>query len=162
MKHSPVTEGRIRNRGAVDAVFGGWSSFHDCLLLALRLDSELEAAPALEIDVLAPRSYEQRGGVYHGIDHHCVTLRFHGVRDVVIADFLSYNLIGELKLAFVESDQPTTSPLRVELEANPGYGGEFALQCDDVEVVRVAERQSTVALKLTGDAIDSGASAAGS
>jgi hypothetical protein len=123
------------------------------------LDSEVEAAPAIEIDILAPRGYERRGEVYDGIDNHCVTLRFHGATDVVIADFLSYNLIGELKLGFVDPAHPTMSRLRVELEPISGCGGELALRCDEIEVVNVVERRSNVALKPTGDSADGAGSA---
>ena len=102
----------------------------------------MEAGPTVEIDILAPSGYERRGEGYHGIDHYCVTFRLRAVTDVVIADFLSFNEIGELKLRLVDPAHPTTSRVQVALEPIAGCGAELALECGEMEVVSVIERRS--------------------
>ena len=127
-------EASIINRAALDAIFGGWSSFHDQLLLELRLTTRGAGAPAVEGDFRLAGGYERRAdGYYHATSLYDVTLRFHRVADVMLSGFLARNIIGELRL-----EAGGEGGVRVTLEGIGGCGGDVAFTCAAVEVVSVA------------------------
>lgn len=121
---------RIANRRRVEDVFGSWSSFHDCLLRAIRLTAGDRAI--VEIDILAPAAYEKRGEYHYPIRPHLVTLRFTDATDIFLQDFGAENIIGELVIALDSNDRAA-----VRIEPIPGVGGELALTCAEMEVVSV-------------------------
>lgn len=131
-------EGAITNRSAFDRVFGGWSSFHDSLLLALRLVAVgRQRGVRLEADFELPAAWETRAdGFHYPANLHRVSLAFHDVAEIALDDFLEENIVGELRLVPASSGE-ARRPMRVVLEAIAGCGGGFTCVCGEIEVVRV-------------------------
>lgn len=137
MSRSTVIEDAIINRAAFDAALGGWSSFHDQLLVALRFTTTGVAAPALEADFRVAGGYAERAdGYFYPTSWYALTLRFHQIADVVLSGFLPENIIGELQLSAADEGARLGS-VRVVLEGIPGCGGNLSLVCAAVEVLAV-------------------------
>jgi hypothetical protein len=133
-----AVEDAIINRAAFDAVFGGWSSFHDQLLVALRVTSAGPRAPVLDAEFRVAGGYAERAdGYFHATSWYAVTLRFHAVADVVLDGFLPENVVGELQLSAVEAAGGGPPAVRVTLEGIPGCGADLTLVCAAVEVLTV-------------------------
>jgi hypothetical protein len=134
---SSGVEDAIINRATFDAIFGGWSSFHDQALLAIRLTTRGPGAPALEADFRVDADYKRRpDGAYEAGSVYRVTLRFHRIAEVRLSEFLAENIVGELRLS------PGGAPesghaVEVTLEAIPGCGGDLRCLCAAVEVLAV-------------------------
>ena len=124
----------ISNRHRVENVFGPWPSFHDCLLLAVRLESG-EAA-VVEIDILAPTDYEKGGELHSPIHEYLVTIRFNDASEIILTDFVAGNIIGELTLS-LESSEQDPPRARVRVEPIPACGVELSLLCNRVDVISV-------------------------
>src|SRR5688500_2856940 len=136
MPESSAVEEAIINRTAFDAVFGGWSSFHDQLLVALRFTTRGPGVPALEADFRLAGGYaEGADGYFHATSLYEVTLRFHRVTNVMLSKFLSANVIGEIRLAAADPAAHDGRTVAVTLEGIPGCGGDLALVCAAVEVL---------------------------
>ncbi len=138
MPEYSIAEAAIINRAAFDAAFGGWSSFHDQLLLALRFTTDGPSAPALEADFQLAGGYaEGADGCFHATSQYTVTLRFHRVARVTLSDFLLENIVGELQLASVDPAGHEGRSVAVTLEAIAGCGADLAFVCAAVEVLAV-------------------------
>ena len=138
MRHDLDLERAVLGRERFDAVFGGWSSFHDGLLLALRLEARGGGRGArAEADFELAEYTEQPNGNYRATAIHRVTLAFHDVSEVGLDGFLEQNIVGELRLERSSSADASRWPIRVILEGIPGYGGDLTWTCSAVEVVRI-------------------------
>jgi hypothetical protein len=142
----PVVEDEILNRAAFDAVFGGWSSFHDSMLVGVRLRTDGPHAPTVEADFDLPRAFEpQRDGSMRPVEIRRVTLEFRRVALVTLKEFLPTNWVGELYLARVDPTFHEGRPLRVTLEGIAGTGCDLDLVCDAIAVGAIADPDSPAA-----------------
>jgi hypothetical protein len=128
------------------SLFGGWPSFHDAEVLRVRLDrgTALDVGydqgrkPSLEADI---HVYEITGevtdqGVYALRNHTLVTLAFHGIDRVELADFSYQNTLFGLRLEDITDRQLETLRWQVGFDASAGLGASFL--CEDIEVVEAA------------------------
>ena len=137
---SPVrpVEDEIRDRAEFDALFGGWSSFHDAILTGVRLASGGEHAPTVEVDLDLPTTYEpEPDGSMRPVGVHRVTLRFQRVAQLTMTDFLGTNWVGELKLGHVDPAAHEGRTIRVSIEAIAGAGCDLDLVCDTITVAAI-------------------------
>ena len=142
----PVVEDEILNRAAFDAVFGGWSSFHDAMLIAVRLGSDGPHAPTVEADFDLPTGFEQQSdGSMLRVGVQRVTLQFRRVAHVSLDEFFPTNWVGEVHLARVDPALHEGRPLRVTLEGIAGVGCNLDLVCDTIAVAAITDPDSPAA-----------------
>lgn len=130
-------EGSLANAEALAAHFGGWPSFHDCEVRAVRLDagSPGDDPVRLELDVhmFALDSVLDDAGHWRRVDEALVTLVFEDVDDVELSAFGPQNVLFDLEVE--ESPGAGGSRLLVSMPSSNGLQGEFA--CRRASVARV-------------------------
>lgn len=138
--HARVVEDEILNRTAFDEVFGGWSSFHDAMLVAVRLRSDGPHAPSVEADFDLATDFEHRtDGYMHPVALRRVTLEFRRVARLTLSEFLTANWVGELQLARVDPALHEGRSLRATVQAIAGAGCDLDLVCDAIAVVAITD-----------------------
>ena len=128
----------IENRALVDRVFGEWPSFHDQLVVGLRIVQESSRSATLELDIDAVASYEPGpDGSFLGRDWHRVTLRCHNIAQLLVDDWLPENIIAELRFRTIDAAGLDGRGVVLDLDPIGGCGGRVCLICTSVEVVAV-------------------------
>jgi hypothetical protein len=127
---------RVENSEALEAIFGGWPSFHDSEVIAIRLQrgGSNEARPSVEIDVhLWETTSETDGRGLYRLKHHTITtLRFDDVDEVDVVGFNEQNVLFDLAI-----DQSETYAQRWHVSLTASYGVDASFDCASVAVVRV-------------------------
>ena len=142
----PVVEDEILNRSAFDAVFGGWSSFHDAMLIAVRLRTDGPYAPTVEADFDLPTEFErQSDGSMLPVGLQRVTLEFRRVAEVTLDEFFPTNWVGELHLARVDPALHEGRLFRVTVEGIAGVGCDLGLTCEAIAVASITDPDSPAA-----------------
>jgi immunity protein 50 of polymorphic toxin system len=124
----------VLNGDALEERFGGWPSFHDAEVLAVRLDSgqRSDGRTRLELDIhLFDIDGLLPSGHYNFVNHTLATFEFVGVENVELDDFGPQNVLDGL---VIEKRTSTYSAARIhiELPSNNGLGGAF--DCEEVLV----------------------------
>lgn len=130
---------RVFNREELEARFGGWPSFHDAEILAVRLDSGQrgDGRPSIELDIhVFAVDGVLPSGKLNFARHTLATFRFEGVEQIDLKDFGPQNVLDELILEELRSP-PGAAKTRVSLPSNNGLGGGF--NCEETMVVAVAD-----------------------
>ncbi len=142
----PVVEDEILNRAAFDAVFGGWSSFHDAMVVAVRLGADGPHAPTVEADFDLPTEFEQQSdGAMRPVGLQRVTLQFHRVAQVSLDEFFPTNWVGQLHLSRVDPALHEGRSLRVTVEGIAGVGCNLDLVCHAIAVAAITDPDSPAA-----------------
>ena len=127
----------VWNREALEDRFGGWPSFHDAEVLAVRLDSgqRSDGRSRLELDIhLFSIDGVLPNGRSNWVNHSVVTFEFARVEDVELDGFGPQNVLDDLVIEERPS-RASVSRIHVELPSNNGLGGSF--NCEEVLVSAV-------------------------
>jgi Immunity protein 50 len=134
----PVPMPTVLNREALERRFGGWPSFHDAEVLAVRLDSgqRSDGRVRLELDIhLFDIDGVLPSGQSNFVKHTVATLSFGGVENVELDGFGPQNVLFDLVIE-ERPTPPSRACIRVELPSSYGLNGAF--DCEEV-VVSAAE-----------------------
>ena len=112
----------LLNREALEERFGGWPSFHDAEVLAVRFDNgqRSDADPSVELDIhvfAVDGLLDERR--LNFVLHTVVTLRFEEVEEIELDGFGPQNVLDGLVLTDLGER------LGVRLPSNNGLGGRF-------------------------------------
>jgi Immunity protein 50 len=124
----------IVNAEALIERFGGWPSFHDAEVYAVRLDSgqRTDGIVRLQMDIhVFAVDGQLPDGRLNFVAHTLVTLEFMGVEAVQLDGFGGQNVLDDLVIE--EVTLAAGRQLQVTLPANNGLTGVF--RCDTALVV---------------------------
>jgi hypothetical protein len=130
-------------------VFGPWPSFHDAEVITMDFwrgdicpERNSWIAPVLTVKIQVLEATQ--AGAQHAGDDILLTLRFHDVFDIRLADFNHQNAILGLTLEHESCSEGVTPSIPVRFEQAFGVAASF--RCRRVEVVNAAPWQPIPAL----------------
>jgi hypothetical protein len=120
----------------LEAIFGGWPSFHDAEVLRVVLDRAGPEGPSIEmaIHVCEPTGEVSPAGVWVYHHHTEVTLRFDRITDLRLEDFNRQNVIARLEVSTIGDAAP--AGLRVSMTSSHGMEAMFECRRATVADVR--------------------------
>lgn len=127
----------VLNAEALEARFGGWPSFHDAEVLAVRLDSgqRCDGHTRLELDIhVFDIDGRLANGRFNFVKHTVATVEFVGVENVELDGFGPQNVLDDLVIE-ARPSSPSAARIHVELPSNNGLSGAF--DCEGVLVSAV-------------------------
>ena len=131
----------IFNREELEERFGGWPSFHDSEVQAVRLDSgqRADGKPTVELDVhlFAVAGVLPNGRHLNFVRHTLTTLRFVGAEAIELEGFGPQNVLDDLVFEDLGSNTPGASQMLVSLPSNNGLGGSF--RCENAVVLSATD-----------------------
>lgn len=125
---------RVRNRELLTNVFGYWPSFHDAEVLRIELS---RGGPTLISDVYVFRmtSAVDANG-YYVLDNQVIaTLAFSNVVTLSLSAFNHQNVLMELSIVDVRSEQ--NEGINYQVQFSSSFGVEAEFRCGSIEVVSV-------------------------
>ena len=126
--------GLIENLGPYFEIFADWN-LHDAELRNIRVEAPAGAAMALELEVWCDGGWRRPDLMDPRPRAYCVTLRFDGVRTLLLADFGAPRIMGALLLTALAPSGGNGPRRRAVYE--PCVGGGFELECASIVVVSV-------------------------
>ena len=127
---------RIVNSETLTASFGGWPSFHDAEVVALRLDrGDKTRDPWLETDIHVWQGSPEvdARGYFVGRLHTLVTLRFEGVDELWLYGLNHQNALWDLELEDLSELETAGVRWGVGMPTSFGLAGNFV--CAGIAVV---------------------------
>jgi hypothetical protein len=130
----------IFNREELEERFGGWPSFHDSEVQAVRLDSgqRTDGKPTVELEV---HLFDVDGvlptGQLNFVRHTLTTLRFVGAEATELDGFGPQNVLDDLVFEDLGSNAPGASRMLVSLPSNNGLCGSF--RCENAIVLSASD-----------------------
>jgi hypothetical protein len=130
----------VFNQEALEDLFGGWPSFHDAEVQAVRLDSgqQTDGKPSVEVDI---HLFDAAGLLPNGrlkfIRHTLATLRFEGAEAVVLDGFGPQNVLDDLVIEDLGTSAPGAARMLVSLLSSNGLEG--SLRCEHAVVLAAGD-----------------------
>jgi hypothetical protein len=130
----------IFNREELKERFGGWPSFHDSEVQAVRLDSgqRADGKPTVEMDI---HLFDVDGVLPNGhlnfVRHTLATLRFEGAEAIELEGFGPQNVLDDLVFEDLGSKAPGAARMLVSLPSNNGLGGSF--RCENAILLSASD-----------------------
>lgn len=128
---------QFEDSATLEAVFGGWPSFHDAEVLRIHLDRFGPGGPTLDvvIHVFEMTNEVDAKGFYVLKNHTEVTLRFVGISGLKLEGFNHQNVLWDLEVLQIAA--PASDGQRLQVSMPSSYGMDAEFECDRAIVADV-------------------------